>query len=143
VLGVTIAPCCEASCDPAIMKWVPRTQGAAIGHPQGVPLYEYNLFEIQRTWFCSGQNLPIGKVKIEVETVYAVQRPAGPLNVTLKVNGAVAANGQVPGSAPLHLHSQRLPRGIDLGSPVALDDFDKAPFAFNGEIAEVQVKYLQ
>ncbi len=30
--------------------------------------YEYNLFEIQRTRFCSAQNLPIGKVKIEVET---------------------------------------------------------------------------
>ena len=32
--------------------------------------------------------------------------------------------------------------GIDLGSPVSLDYYDKAPFAFTGKIAQVQVKYL-
>ena len=56
--------------------------------------YEYNLFEIQRTKSCSQQNLPTGKVKIEVETVYAERKPAGPLNVTLKVNGTVVGHGK-------------------------------------------------
>jgi arylsulfatase len=32
--------------------------------------------------------------------------------------------------------------GTDLGSPVSPDYFEKAPFAFNGKIAEVRVKYL-
>ncbi len=106
--------------------------------------YEYNLFEIQRTKFCSQQNLPTGKIKVEVETVYAERRPAGPLKVALKVNGAVVAGGTVPISAPLIFTANDcLDIGIDLGSPVALDYFDKAPFAFNGEIAEVKVRYLQ
>ncbi|WP_454657249.1 hypothetical protein [Bosea beijingensis] len=37
----------------------------------------------------------------------------------------------------------RLDIGTDLGSPVSLDDFDEAPFAFNGQISEAKVKYLQ
>ena len=49
--------------------------------------YEYNLFEIQRTRFCSQQNIPTGNVKVEVETTLAEKKPAGPLNVKLKVNG--------------------------------------------------------
>lgn len=106
--------------------------------------YEYNLFEIQRTKFCSRQNLPTGKVKIEVETAYAEAKPAGPLNVALKVNGAVVAKGLVPVSAPLLFTANDcLDIGTDLGSPVALDYFDKAPFAFDGKISEVKVKYLQ
>jgi len=110
----------------------------------GTLCYEYNLFEIQRTRSCSAVKLPIGNVKVEVETVYAERRPAGPLDVTMKVNGAVAAKVQVPISAPLAFTANDcLDIGIDLGSPVALDYFDKAPFAFNGKIAEVKVKYLQ
>jgi arylsulfatase len=29
-----------------------------------------------------------------------------------------------------------------LGSPVSLDYYDKAPFKFNGRIAQVHVKYV-
>lgn len=104
---------------------------------------EYNLFEIQRTRLVSKQKLPTGKVKIEVETVYAEHKPAGPLNVTLKVNGAAVAGGRVPISAPLLFTANDcLDIGTDLGSPVSLDYFDRAPFAFNGKIDEVKVKYL-
>ena len=72
--------------------------------------YEYNLFIIQRTKIRAKQKLPLGKVKIEVETAYAESRPAGSLNITMMVNGDVFAKGQVPISAPLSVHSQRLPR---------------------------------
>jgi arylsulfatase len=30
--------------------------------------------------------------------------------------------------------------GVDLGSPVSLDYFDRAPFAFNGKIDNVTVE---
>jgi arylsulfatase len=30
--------------------------------------------------------------------------------------------------------------GVDLGSPVSLDYFDRRPFAFNGKIKEVKVE---
>ena len=105
--------------------------------------YEYNLFEIERTRFCSQQNIPTGNVKVEVETTLAEKKPAGPLNVKLKVNGKEAASGKVPISAPLLFTANDcLDIGTDLGSPVSLDYFEKAPFAFNGKIAEVRVKYL-
>ena len=63
--------------------------------------------------------------------------------MTLKVNGTVVAKGQVPVSAPLFFTANDcLNIGTDLGSPVSLDYFDRAPFAFNGKIDEVKVKYL-
>jgi arylsulfatase len=33
--------------------------------------------------------------------------------------------------------------GADLGSPVSVDYFDKAPFRFNGTIATTSIKYLK
>ena len=117
--------------------------GLATYVKDGMLYYEYNLFEIQRTQIVSQQKLPTGRVTIEVETTYAEPKPAGPLNVTLKVNGTVVANGQVPISAPLIFTANDcLDIGTDLGSPVSLDYFDKAPFAFNGRINEVRVRYL-
>ncbi len=118
--------------------------GLATYVKDGALCFEYNLFEIQRSRFCSKEKLPTGKVKIEVETTYATLKPAGPLNVVLKTNGVVAASGQVPVSAPLLFTANDcLDIGTDLGSPVSPDYFDQAPFAFNGTINEVKIRYLQ
>ena len=117
--------------------------GLATYMKDGMLCYEYNLFVIQRTRIVSKQKLPTGKVRIEVETTYVEPKPAGPLNVTLKVNGTVVGNGKVPISAPLIFTANDcLDIGTDLGSPVSLDYFDKAPFTFNGRINEVKVQYL-
>ena len=110
----------------------------------GVLSYEYNLFEIQRTQIKVKGKLPTGKVKIEVETKYAVMKAAGPLDVILKVNGTEVAKGQVPVSAPLLFTANDcLDIGTDLGSPVSLDYFDQAPFKYNGKIDQVQVRYTK
>ncbi len=108
----------------------------------GILCYEYNLFIIQRTKIRATQKLPVGKVKIEVKTAYAELRPAGPLNITMMVNGEVVARGQVPISAPLLFTANDcLDIGIALGSPVSLDYSDKAPYKFNGTIERVHVEY--
>jgi arylsulfatase len=108
----------------------------------GALSYEYNLFLITRTTISAKDKLPTGKVKIEVETRYAVPRPAGPLDITMKVNGNVVATGRVPVSAPLLFTANDcLDIGTDLGSPVSLEYYDQAPFAFNGTISQVHVKY--
>lgn len=132
----------------------------------GVLCYEYNLFEIQRTHIKATEKLPVGKAKIEIITQYAVKKPAGPLAITMKVNGQEVAtttsvNGQevkqptkigllefapktVPVSAPLLFTANDcLDIGTDLGSPVSVDYFDDAPFKFNGKIDKVHVEYTK
>ena len=32
--------------------------------------------------------------------------------------------------------------GVDLGSPVSLDYHERAPFAFNGTIRKIQIRYI-
>jgi arylsulfatase len=108
----------------------------------GFLCYEYNLFIVMRTKIRSDTRLPSGKVAIQIETTYAETKPAGPLNITLKANGAVTAEGVVPVSAPLLFSANDcLDIGTCLGSPVSMDYYDKAPFSFEGTIANVHVKY--
>jgi hypothetical protein len=60
--------------------------------------------------------------------------------VTVRVNGGEVAKGTVPISAPLMFTANDcLDIGTDLGSPVSLDYYDKAPFAFTGKIGQVRV----
>jgi arylsulfatase A-like enzyme len=109
----------------------------------GVLCYEYNLFIIQRTKIRATEKLPTGRIKIEIATSYVVPRPGGPLKVTMKVDGKIAAEGTVPISAPIAFTANDcLDIGIALGSPVSLDYYDKAPFKFNGTIEQVHVKYV-
>jgi arylsulfatase len=110
----------------------------------GILCYEYNLFEIARTKIKAAEKLPVGKATIEVRTAFAgAHRPAGPLDVTLSVNGVVMAHGQVPVSVPLAFTANGCFNvGTDIGSPVSPDYYDRAPFTFNGEIDQVRVKYI-
>jgi arylsulfatase A-like enzyme len=104
--------------------------------------YEYNLFIISRTKIRSTTKLQAGRTTIVVETSYAEPRPAGPLDIVLRVAGEVVAEGRVPISAPLLFTANDcLDIGICLGSPVSLDYYDKAPFSFDGQIQRVRVKY--
>ena len=109
----------------------------------GQIIYEYNLFIIQRTKIRSTGPIPTGRTKIEVETAYVETRPAGPLNVTIKVNDLVVGQGVVPMSAPLLFTANDcLDVGLCLGSPVSEDYYDRAPFAFNGTIHTMKVAYV-
>ncbi len=110
----------------------------------GILSYEYNLFEIQRTRIKAKEKLTAGKAKIEVVTKYAVKKAAGPIDITLKVNGKEVAKGTVPVSAPvLFTANDCLDIGIALGSPVSPEYFDDAPFKFNGKIEKVHVEYIK
>jgi len=118
--------------------------GLSLYVEDGVLSYEYNLFEIVRTQIKAKGRLPEGKVRIEVVTRYVEKKAAGPLEVTLKVDGKAVAKGRVPVSAPLGFTANDcLDIGTDLGSPVSLDYFDRAPFPFNGAIQEVRVQYTE
>lgn len=117
--------------------------GLSLYVKDGVLSYEYNLFEIERTHLRAKDKLPAGKHKIEVTTTYVEKKPAGPLNVVIKVDGKEVASGVVPISAPLlFTANDGLDFGIDLGSPVGLEYFDDAPFKFTGTIGGATVNYL-
>ena len=108
----------------------------------GVLRYEFNLFEVERTKIQAKDKLPSGKVKIEVESKL-VGKIGGPMDVTLKVNGKVAAEGRVPAAMSLHFTggNETFDVGSDMGSPVSLDYFDQAPFNFNGTIGTTKIAY--
>ena len=109
----------------------------------GILSYEFNLFEIARTKIKTKDKLAAGRAKIEVELKLAGPI-GGPMNVTMKVNGQVVAQGQVPAAMSLHFTSNdTFDIGSDVGSPVSLDYFDKAPFAFNGTIGTTKISYLK
>ena len=90
----------------------------------------------------SGDAPAHGRHTIEVDTSYAELRPAGPLDITLKVDGDVVASGLVPISAPLLFTANDcLDVGTCLGSPVSLAYHKRAPFPFNGTIHRMHVAY--
>jgi arylsulfatase len=108
----------------------------------GVLCYEYNMFEIERTKLKAKGKLPVGKVTIEVESKLA--KPGAPMAVTMKVNGAVVAEGKVPITVPgWFTGNDCLDLGSDLGSPVSNDYFDQAPFSFNGTIGTTKIEHLK
>ena len=110
----------------------------------GILSYEYNLFEIQRTRIKATSRLPRGKVRIEVVTTPVDRKPAGALEVALKVNGEEVARGRVPVSAPLMFTANEcLDIGSDLGSPVSPEYYDEAPFALNATISRMHVRYVE
>ncbi len=106
--------------------------------------YEYNLFEIERTHVRAKDALPAGRATIEITTRHVEKKPTGSLEITIKVNGTEVAKGTVPRSAPLAFTANDcLDIGTDLGSPVSVDYFDRAPFPFNGTIREVKMRYVK
>ena len=117
----------------------------------GILCYEYNLFEIARTSICSTEKIATGRDKIVVETTtHPKPKPDGSKSpyqsatIVVSVNGKQVAKGDVPLLATLLFTANDcLDFGTDLGSPVSMAYFDKAPFAFNGTIIGAIVKYPQ
>jgi arylsulfatase A-like enzyme len=140
---VTIDAVIPANANGLLYKLGANSGGLTCFVEDGILCYEYNLFIIQRTKIRAKKKLPIGKVKIEIETAYVVPKPGGALNIAMKVNGEVFASGQVPISAPLLFTANDcLDIGIVHGSPVSLDYYDKVPFKFNGTIEQMHVGYV-
>jgi arylsulfatase len=105
---------------------------------------EYNAMTLNRYKISSESAIPTGKVKIEVETKYDNKERLGPATVTLKVNGKQVGQGRIERSVPaIHTASETFDMGVDLGSPVALDYFDRAPFRFNGKIEKIHIRYIE
>ncbi len=114
--------------------------GLTLFMDQGQLVYEYNMMIIERYQARSRSKLAPGRHQIEVSTTLTEPRPLSPAEVVLKVDGEEVARTTVRRTVPgAFTASETFGVGVDLGSPVSLDYFDRRPFAFPGTIQSVTV----
>jgi len=108
---------------------------------KGQLVYEYNMMIIERYVARSAGKIPAGKHRIEVTTTLASAQPLAPADVVLNVDGKEVARTTVKRTVPAAFSaSETFDVGVDLGSTVSLDYFDRKPFKFDGRIEKVAVK---
>jgi arylsulfatase len=108
---------------------------------KGQLVYEYNMMIIERYVARSASKLAAGKHRIEVATTLQSAQPLSPADVVLKVDGQEAARTTVKRTVPgAFSASETFDVGVDLGSPVSIDYFDRAPFRFDGKVQKVMVE---
>ena len=107
----------------------------------GFLVYEYNMLIIDRFQARSSEPVAPGEHVITVDTAFASPQPTAPAMVTLNVDdrevGKVVVARTVPAAFTA---SETFGVGVDLGSPVSPDYFDRRPFRFTGRIASVDVE---
>ncbi len=108
---------------------------------KGYLLYEYNMMIIERYIAKSQDKIAPGKHTIVVDTTLKAARPGSPADVVLTVDGQEVARTlakiTVPGAFTA---SETFDVGVDLGSPVSRDYFERRPFKFDGKIGQVKVE---
>jgi len=120
------------------------SSGFTVYMDKGFLKAEYNAMTLDRYKASSKSPIPTGNVTIEVKTQYDTKERLAPATVTLTVNGKEVAQMRMERSVPaVHTASETFDVGVDLGSPVALDYYDRAPFKFNGTINRINIKYLK
>ena len=117
------------------------SSGFTVYMDKGILKAEYNAMTLNRYKIASASAIPTGKVKIEVETKYDNKERLAPATITLKVNGKQVGQGRIEQSVPGAHGVETFDVGMDLGSPVSLDYFDRSPFKFNGKINSIHIKY--
>jgi len=109
---------------------------------EGVLKAEYNAMTLNRYKIASQAPLPKGKATIEVEVKFDTLERESPATVTFTLNGKQVGQGRIERSVPATFTaSETFDVGMDLGSPVALDYHEKAPFKFNGRINKIHIRY--
>ena len=118
------------------------SSGFTVYMDKGFLKAEYNAMTLNRYKAASASAIPMGKVKIEVKTQYDSKERLAPATLTLTVNGKQVAQTRIGRSVPAaHTASETFDVGKDLGSPVAMDYLDRAPFAFSGKIEKIHIRY--
>lgn len=115
--------------------------GVTLFMDNGKLVYEYNMLIIERYNVESSAKIPAGKHKIEVLTTIA--KPGAPAEIVISVDGKEYAKGEVKRTVPVAFTaSETFDVGEDLGGPVSIRYYKKAPFKFDGKINSVKVDLL-
>jgi arylsulfatase A-like enzyme len=105
---------------------------------EGHLVYEYNLMIIERSVARSAGKVKAGRHKIVVTTT--LERPGAPAEIVLAVDGVEVARTKTKRTVPAAFSaSETLDVGVDLGSPVSRDYYDRRPFRFGGVIRRMDV----
>ena len=107
---------------------------------KGELVYEYNMMIIERYIARSKETLAAGKHRIEVGTTHREARRRRPRSSSRSTAQEVARTTVKRTVPAAFTASETFDVGIDLGSPVSLDYFDRRPFAFTGRIQAVTVE---
>ena len=115
--------------------------GLSLYMDKGHLVYEYNMMIIERYIARSKSPIAAGEHVIEVSTKLTAARPGSPADIILSVDGQEVARTRARLTVPAAFSaSETFDVGVDLGSPVARDYFDRKPFRFTGDIESVEVK---
>ena len=102
------------------------------------PVYVMNFFNEHHYVVKSEQALPTGEVTLTLEYTQQGKAPNGG-QATLIVNGKKVASGKVDKVPPVRYSAtETLDVGQDLGSTVTRSYYDKAPFAFTGQLHKIE-----
>ena len=108
---------------------------------KGQLVFEYNLMIIDRSIAKSAEKIAPGKHTIVVDTTLKAPKPGAPADIVLSVDGKEVARTTVKMTVPAAFTaSESFDVGIDLGSTVSRDYFERRPFKFDGKIEKVEVK---
>ncbi len=112
--------------------------GVTLYMDQGHLVYIYNMMIIERYTARSASPIAPGKHKIDVITRIAAPGKDG--TATLLVDGQEVGRAELQRTVPAAFSaSETFDVGMDLGSTVSLDYFEKRPFPFTGRIHRVKV----
>jgi arylsulfatase len=103
--------------------------------------FEYNLMIVYRFLGRSQDKIPAGPHSIVVDTRLKSPKPGSPAEIALSVDGREVARVSAAMTVPaLFTASETFDVGVDLGSAVAREYFDRAPFRFSGTIQSLTVR---
>ena len=112
--------------------------GVTVYMDQGHLVYVYNMMIIEQYSAKSASPILPGKHKIEVIT--RVSAPGQNGTATLLVDDKEVGRAELQRTVPAAFSaSETFDVGVDLGSTVSLDYFEKRPFPFTGRIDKVRV----
>jgi len=115
--------------------------GLSLYLDKGQLVYEYNMMIIERYIARSKVRIPAGRHRIEVTTTLANAQPLSPAEVVLRLDGQEVASTKAARTVPAAFSaSETFDVGVDLGSTVSLDYFERRPFRFDGTIHKIDVK---
>ncbi len=116
--------------------------GVTLYMDRGRLVYLYNMMIIEQYQARSAEVIAPGKHRIEVIT--AIAGPGREGTATLVVDGKEVARADLKRTVPAAFSaSETFDVGVDLGSTVSLEYFDRRPFAFDGKIEQVRVRMAE